>query len=527
MVELYASHNSNPIEKSFAINNSIREIVESKLQSVFPNYDYFIGHFMVKGANTEKEFSLHQDWNIVDESKYKSYQIWIPLQLSYPTNGGIFVVPGSHRFFNNYRSGSYNIPMMSMDDQLKKVCTDVIVPSGNILVYHNSLFHGSYPNNTNEDRVVVLANIVQRHAPTYYFHKNPAMNRTELYLLSGTDLIRHLPQLEKGIIEGGLTIKKTEPIMPIDNSAITSAEVVAKYHEHYGDKSARQLKQLHITTHPQLEEELNHTGYAIIDLLNEEEVETFKTEYKLHFGHIDRTPGRFTTLQDAGKDYKKKIHAFIVKQLEVPLGKYFKDYIIPVSQFYTKKAFTSGDIDLHADSTLLLNHQLEPHYAVWVPLIEVNKDNGTLTVVPFSHRVTQALFASSLGGYHHEHMDWLRQFEIPLHLKPGQAVIFDNNLLHNSTANKSSFDRLVFTFRITHYASQYYSFFCKNPKQNTAVEVSEESHCYYMDDNWDGNATQVTGTHIGTYLNGITRVTKQELQSLLSRQTEDIHNTVL
>ena len=516
MVELYASHNSNPIEKSIAINNSIKEIVKPKLQNIFPEYDYFIGHFLVKGANTQKEFALHQDWNIVDESKYKSYQIWIPLQLSYPTNGGIFVVPGSHLFFNNFRSGSYSIPVIPFDKIVEPLVTDIIVPTGNVLVYHNGLFHASHPNRTNEDRIALIVNFAEKQAPTFYFHKNDQQKKTELYSITGETLIQHLPQLEKGIVDSTFEQKSSTHLSPLDNSKIISSDLVSCYREIFGEMSAPQLKQLHIAKDEKLEAQLNEEGYAVIDFLNKTEVEAFKLEYFKHFGQIDKTPGRFTTLQYTNNLMKKQMHSFIVQTVNPAMCRHFKDFTIPVSLFYVKKAFTSGDIDLHADSSLLLNHQLEPHYAIWVPLIDVDASNGTLTVIPRSHKVNRAFFGGSFEGYHREHLEWLRQFEIPVKLKAGQAIIFDNNLLHNSTANTSAFNRLCFTFRVTHSASQYYSLYCNQMEVSEDVEISEEDHDYYMNDNWDGNAGHITGRHKGTYRKGLTHVTQEELEKILN-----------
>jgi ectoine hydroxylase-related dioxygenase (phytanoyl-CoA dioxygenase family) len=512
---LYASHNSNPVELSITISKAIKEIVSKKMEAVFPDFNYFIGHFMVKGANTQNEFALHQDWNIVEEAKYKSYQIWAPLQLTYPANGGLFVVPGSQHFFGNYRSGSYDIPRVPYDDNVQQVVTDMVVAPGHVVCYHNSLLHGSYINQSAGDRVVVLLNIVQKGAPIHYFHKNENANCTELYDLTAETLIQNLPDLEKGRLPATLQQSGVLPLSTLNNAALTSTDILQAYRKAFGNKSPRHLKQLHITT-PELEARLNETGYAVIDLLDAATIEIFKQEYERNFGNIDRSPGKFTTLQHTDAVTKKRIHEFIVENIAGPLSPLFKDYLIPVSQFYTKKAHTSGDIDIHADSTLVLNHQLEPHYGIWIPLVDVDDTNGTLTVIPYSHKISRALFTASYGGYHHDHRDWLRQFELPIKLKAGQAVIFDNNLLHNSTANQSSADRLVFTFRITHQASQYYSFLCKDANTSDAMEVSEEEHNYYMAENWDGNAGHVTGKWVGTYSNGVTHVTREELENVLN-----------
>lgn len=515
IAEMYASHNSNPVALSLQISSEIKKIVADKLSTVFNGYEFFIGHFMVKGAMNEKEFSLHQDWNIVDESKYKSYQVWIPLDITYPANGGMFVVPGSHRFFGNHRSGSYGIPVVRSDEKTDSIITDVIIPAGDVLVYHNGLFHGSYPNTTSRARIAVIVNFVQKEAPTYYFHHNKEQKRTDLYKIDGETLLCNLPQLEKGIIHPDIPYVGSLPENLIENFSIDSDELAKAYRELVGSVDGAQIKQLPILHHKGIESELHEKGYTVVDLLSEQAIELFRNEYKFRFGRIDRSPGRFTTLQDTNSQIKKEVHEFIVANIEEALATYFSDFVIPVSQFYTKKAHTSGDIDLHADSTLLLNHQLEPHYAIWIPLVDVDEKNGTLTVVPYSHKVKGAFFGAAIGGgYHHEHMDWLRGTEVPLRLKAGQAVIFDNNLLHNSTANITDEDRLCFTFRITHKQSRYYSFFSEDPKKNE-FSVFQEKQDYYMTENWDGDNKRPTGRYAGTLKNSITQIDKENLKKIL------------
>lgn len=274
------------------------------------------------------------------------------------------------------------------------------------------------------------------------------------------------------------------------------------------------MKQLHITVEPQLENQLNERGYAVIDLLTQNQIDVIKAEYHALFGNLDGAPGRFTTLQYTDSKSKNIVNQFISKQVEASLRRYFKDFELPISIFYTKKAHTSGDIELHCDSTLLLNHQLEPHYAVWVPLVDVGENNGTLTVVPGSHKVRGAFFSGTLGGYHYNMKDWLHQYEIPLHLRAGQAVIFDNNLLHNSTANKTDADRICFTLRITHTESQYYSFYCED-RESGDFEVYHESHNYYMDENWHPNDVRPEKTAEGVFKNSRTKASKEDLEQIL------------
>jgi ectoine hydroxylase-related dioxygenase (phytanoyl-CoA dioxygenase family) len=498
---LYASHNANAIEKSLAISDAIRSIVDETLSLIFSDYRYFLGHFMVKGANEIKHFPLHQDWNIVDEKRYKSYQIWIPLQFTSPYNGGMYAVPKSHEFFNNYRSGSYGIPVVESLESVKEICTNIHIAPGGVLVYHNGLFHASHPNQSAENRIAIIVNYVQKKAPTFYFHKNEAAHYTELYGIDGDTLIENLPDLEKGMVHESLVCDEKVALSPIDNKTITAADLLAKYELCFGKATAAQIKQLHITKNNALEETLNRQGYAVVDMLDRTAVSVFLEKYNTFFPEIDETPGRFTTLQHTNHETKNKVHAFIVEQMKKPLDLLFKDYIIPVSQFYTKKAHTVGDIDLHADSTLLLNHQLEPHYAIWIPLVDVNQANGCLTVVPFSHKDQSLFYGGSFAGRQEKYRNFLRNYEMPIVLKAGQAIIFDNNLLHNSTANTTAEDRICFTFRMTHKSSIFYSFINEFNNNNLAVYL--ESQDYYMDENWDGEGNYKSGKFLGNLQNGI------------------------
>lgn len=509
---LYASHNSNPAEKGLAVSHAIRDIVSGVLDDVLPDYEFFLGHFMVKGAHENKAFALHQDWNIVDESKHKSYQIWIPLQLTYAANGGLYVVPGSHRFFNNHRSGSYSIPVVQNWEGMSRIATDIIVPAGNVVMYHNGLFHASHPNTTDDIRMAVIVNYVQKSAPTYFFQKNEAKATTDLYSVTGDSLIAHLPDLEKGIVGADLPPAGSMPLSPIDNHAVTYRDLEQHYDALFRS-AAPQVKQLHVAKDPALELELDQKGYKVIDFLNEGEVLDFRSKYNSLFRDLDRTPGRFTTLQHTDNATKKSIHQFIVQHTKRAMDELFRDYIIPVSQYYTKKAHTSGDIDLHADSTLLLNHQLEPHYAIWVPLVDVDERNGCLTVIPGSHRYQRAIYGGSFRGRQESQKELLRHSELPIRLRAGQAVIFDNNLLHNSTANSTDQDRICFTFRLTHTASDYYSFICQDPARRD-LDIYLESHDYYMNDMWDGEGDRITGRHRGTMRDAIREMQPSELTPL-------------
>ena len=204
---LYNSHNKNLPEINITISNQIEEITKKALARKFKNHKYFIGHFNLKKGNSDMFFHLHQDWSVVDEAKFYSLQIWIPLGHSNPENGGMFFLPQSHKFFNNYRSGSFGVPVVETQDKLIKHIVPIILSEMEAVCFFNSTFHGTFQNNTSKDRSVVLMNIVSADAPTFYYDLNKKKKQTDVYNLTAQKILSHLPELEKGNISNLSYIK--------------------------------------------------------------------------------------------------------------------------------------------------------------------------------------------------------------------------------------------------------------------------------------------------------------------------------
>jgi hypothetical protein len=183
-------------QKNIELHYEIGHILNPVLKEWFLPFAFNANHFIVKGANDPNEFRLHQDWNVVDETQFLAAHIWIAMQDTGEENGGLFLVKGSHQFFDNYRSGSFGIPFIDQTEKAKPYVTSMKVKRGEAVVYQQSLFHGSYPNKTREPRLTCLCSIRPVSAPMLYFHKD----REELhsYEISPEILFEQIKILEKG-----------------------------------------------------------------------------------------------------------------------------------------------------------------------------------------------------------------------------------------------------------------------------------------------------------------------------------------
>jgi hypothetical protein len=222
---LYTSHNRNRLDTNLLVSESIIAATWSHVQKQLTNIRPFLGHFISKSARNEYEFALHQDWSITDESRYAVAHVWIPLQDTRPENGGMYVVPGSHRFFFNARSGSLGIPRVSRQDGFEEILQALDVKAGEALIYHPALFHGSYPNKSREDRKVVLLSIVEEQAPALYYHQDQEGGCVNIVTISPEVLLEQLPILEKGSAPLSCPIYQTSTLSSLNNNDISLADL--------------------------------------------------------------------------------------------------------------------------------------------------------------------------------------------------------------------------------------------------------------------------------------------------------------
>jgi ectoine hydroxylase-related dioxygenase (phytanoyl-CoA dioxygenase family) len=494
---LIASHSKIGPEKNMQVSHSLREIVMPALEQWFSGFEFFMGGFMVKEANTPQELALHQDWNILDEELYASYQIWIPVDMSYPANGGMYVLPGSHRFFHNYRSGSYGIPAIDTDEELRPLITDLIIPPGSALVFHNSLFHASYPNASDQNRISAIISIYQKNAPLTYCQKNTKDHCTDVYDISPEIFLASLPKLENGGIPAHSPGKSTKPLNPINNKDITSAHLAEKTKIWLnGNEKQFEPRQMHILKDRGLEMKMQRDGYAVVDFIDEKLICNLKAIYLDNFSSRQTNTGRFTTMENMNPERRRYFHELILTKIKLPLQKYFQDYQVPIASFFTKYALSRGDLEWHNDSSLLLNAHLEPHYAIWCPLLDVDQHNGALCVVEKSHKFGNALILSDLPWPYADLVNIFEEKKKVLQIKAGQAVIFDIRLIHHATPNNSNEDRICFSLRLTHHKSAYYNLICESANKNQ-VSVFKETEDIYLRDDWNTGKKPALKNKIG------------------------------
>lgn len=472
---LVTHNNTNDVNLSFQIHEAICKIVESDLKNLLKGHQVFASHFVVKKAKNQGAFQLHQDWSITDENKYRNFQIWIPLNASYPENGGLCFVPESHSFLSNLRSGSLSIPRIPITKEVYPYLSYCRLFKGEAVAFYSRTLHGSFINSSPEDRVGVILNILEENTPTYYYHKI-SDGKIQKHQIDTKTLFENLHFLEKGELPFNQLISE-EKNNQYPNSDIDFDFILSKIRQIAKEKNRAdnyEHKEVTILKNEELEHQINKNGFAIIEFLTSKEIDLLKTTFENFFPDRTLFSGSFSSMSALDNEQRKNAHKAIQAIIQERLELLFEDFECPISLLYSRRPDGKHKLDWHTDPAFNLNEHYTPIYGIWCPLQEVNEASGGLKIIPGGHRIIPKLNLSYTQWKWplEEYRELLNDYGKSFNLTAGQAIIFDTRMIHGSDPNTSKMERDNIVMRILPKNSNYFKFIRSNQMGGQLFQVS-------------------------------------------------------
>jgi ectoine hydroxylase-related dioxygenase (phytanoyl-CoA dioxygenase family) len=147
------------------------------------DYTPIIANFIRKEEDGG-EVPLHQNWAFVDEIKYTSVSIWVPLVPSNRMNGTLEIAPGSHKRFGQFRG-----PMVPWElEHIKQdIIEEFLVPmdaeAGDAVILDDSVVHYSNINRTDGLRLTIQLILVPKGVPSIHYHLDREVSPDEVRIL--------------------------------------------------------------------------------------------------------------------------------------------------------------------------------------------------------------------------------------------------------------------------------------------------------------------------------------------------------
>lgn len=206
-------------------------------------------------------------------------------------------------------------------------------------------------------------------------------------------------------------------------------------------------KKISIFNEDDLSNQFCENGYVIVDFLKDNHInELLKLYHDLHPNGVD---GFYTTTFINNVKHRELVNQSIRKICTQRINELFHDYKLLFSSFIVKAPGEKSELIVHQDMTLL-DESKYFGMNIWCPLVDLNDTNGAIRVLPKSHRFFKTYRGSSIPDIYDDVVDEVKSLLQPLHLKAGQAVIFDQSIIHYSPPNLSNQERPVINTFIAH-----------------------------------------------------------------------------
>jgi hypothetical protein len=250
-----------------------------------------------------------------------------------------------------------------------------------------------------------------------------------------------------------------------------------------------------VLNNDELEKQFQKDGYIRVPFISEKEVAELK---QMFFDTLPESGGQITagetglddspfitydfTFIDKNPEYKRKVFKIITEYFEPHMNRLLANYR-PIIANYIRKQSDTGEVPLH-ENWAFADERKCTTVSIWCPLVDSTVENGTLQVVPGSHKrfgeIRGPMIPWELDGIKKEIIE---NHLIPLETKAGDCVILDDSIVHYSALNKTEGLRLAIQlicvpseFPSIHYHMDSQS----NPNEVQVLEVHDD---FYMEFN--------------------------------------------
>jgi len=154
------------------ISDAIQAIFKRSIEEHIEDGMTLGGTFICKSANQTEPLQPHQDWSIVDESRFRSFTIWVALEDVNDENGCMYVLPRSHNYVRGYRHITIPSVFGQIYDTIWKYMKPIHLKAGEAIVFDHALGHASKPNTSGRVRIAATHSLVSPNPEMRFYWNN-------------------------------------------------------------------------------------------------------------------------------------------------------------------------------------------------------------------------------------------------------------------------------------------------------------------------------------------------------------------
>ena len=226
-----------------------------------------------------------------------------------------------------------------------------------------------------------------------------------------------------------------------------------------------------------LDKQFEKDGYIVIpNWANADQVSNMKMIINSCQKTLQLDKNILNTLLLEDKEMRSGISDRLMEQLKPSIEEYFFDYL-PYFGYALIKPFSPNMVNIHRDASVLNEEKFE-YITTWLPLEDVNKDNGCIFIFPESQKLFTYEVPIGVDWPYPQLTNILNNYVVDLPMKAGDLLLFSSRTLHGSYSNQSKESRVVVASVLIHPDSEMLFYYYD--RNTNRVKVYEVDPWFYF-----------------------------------------------
>jgi ectoine hydroxylase-related dioxygenase (phytanoyl-CoA dioxygenase family)/ubiquinone/menaquinone biosynthesis C-methylase UbiE len=464
------------------VNAMVKEVIGSKIKKLLPGYRAIVGGYVIKPPAEGGIKKMHSDWQYTDETVQPSFSVWVPLLPVNKENGAMMFIPGSHKHAALLR-GQHTVNAYDIIEPILKADRVVTIeqPPGEAVIFDQRILHGSGENFTTVPRLAMTLTIAPVDADLIHFYRDTVAqphNTMTKYVVPEhfyLDYDFNFPPDEKYKV-GEVVDKNLDWVV---------GNLKTEYAKGDGPLFVDKMQEKPIAKRKVMvaeadEKAMEVEGYVIKPFLSPQEIAYMQGLWDQETAGL--TQSMVATTMSTNKAFREHLHAEICRIFTPKLNAILKDYKPLSGAYIMKRPSPDSALVTHFD-WMFVDERRYASLHVWVPLVDVDATNGAFQILPRSHSMVNAWRGqNTLDSIFFNNRTIKAGAAQTLNMKAGEALIYDNRLIHGTPPNTSQYDRLAAGLvMIPNEATPIHVYTPAEKMHDEDVEVYEVDEQFYFD----------------------------------------------
>jgi hypothetical protein len=256
-------------------------------------------------------------------------------------------------------------------------------------------------------------------------------------------------------------------------------------------------------------------GYLTIPLLNTGQVAQLAQIFHRHF-NITTVPTVYDTVADTPVDRVRQVHEEINEVCKSALHNLVQNFRIAASIFIIKKSGEDSYKGVHLDASMTA--QGYNNVGIWIPLCDIDEQTGRMCLFGNSQHFLPPYSTPSMPNSFEQTEDMVEKHLTCFSMKKGEALFFNNNMIHCTQKNTSGKTRIAAVIKLLdENAPLVTAYYDSTAAKDEMVSLYQHEEAFFLPAAFKSQKPPINSRFIG-YVPGLPKIfSETELANLIEQ----------